>query len=629
MPGSAPGEPDLPHDNGDATRGRALGYTFEDCNASEASVPAKEGLQSLNKDATSSRSTSSRCSRNGEQDPEKRVSEEHSGQVSPISVANGSDLNRQATRSGGSATGMEDVNREPSGPPFSVFTGNQRRIIVFLASFGGFFSPLSSNIYFPALNSLAQDLNVSNGLINLTLTSYMIFQGLAPAFIGDLADTAGRRPAYLACFCIYLGANIGLALQNSYAALFVLRCVQSSGSSGTIALASGVVSDIAVASERGKYMGFITAGSLLGPSVGPVLGGILSEFLGWRAIFWFLVILGATFTILFFIFFPETSRIIVGNGSIAPKGYSMSLLNYLQVRRQRKEANHTLTPAASHSSLTPRRKRHFPNPLASIHILNDKETFILLLNNAFMFAGFYDIAATIPSLFAEIYDFNDLQIGLCYLPFGAGATLAALVNGQLLDRNFKRIAKKLDFPIDNKRQSDLRNFPIERARLQIALPMLYLACACILAHGWILDRNGPLAAVLVILFICGCSLTCAFNVTSTLIVDFYPQTSATATAANNLLRCLLGAGATAVITPMINGMGRGWAFTFISLMMVVLSPMLWAVYFKGMAWREQRRLRTEKAEEEREKRRATTIEEGTTRGGSRQEKDLRRTEEKR
>lgn len=57
---------------------------------------------------------------------------------------------------------------------YSVFTISQRRYIVFMASWAGFFSPVSSQIYFPALNTLAQDLHVSNSLINLTLTSYMV-----------------------------------------------------------------------------------------------------------------------------------------------------------------------------------------------------------------------------------------------------------------------------------------------------------------------------------------------------------------------------------------------------------------------------------------------------------------------
>lgn len=81
---------------------------------------------------------------------------------------------------------------ESNGPPFSVFSRQQKRFIVVMASWAGFFSPVSGNIYFPALNSLSRDLNVSISLINLTLTSYMIFQGLAPAFIGDLADKAGN-----------------------------------------------------------------------------------------------------------------------------------------------------------------------------------------------------------------------------------------------------------------------------------------------------------------------------------------------------------------------------------------------------------------------------------------------------
>lgn len=113
---------------------------------------------------------------------------------------------------------IEPIATTASGamPIYSVFSRNQKRFIVFMAAWAGFFSPVSGNIYFPALNPLAQDLNVSNTLINLTLTSYMvchrqntkimppiltmilvqIFQGLAPSFFGDFADIAGRRPAY-------------------------------------------------------------------------------------------------------------------------------------------------------------------------------------------------------------------------------------------------------------------------------------------------------------------------------------------------------------------------------------------------------------------------------------------------
>lgn len=61
-----------------------------------------------------------------------------------------------------------------AGPLYSAFSKNQKRLIVFIASWAGFFSPISGTIYYPALNPLAADLQVSNTLINLTLTSYMV-----------------------------------------------------------------------------------------------------------------------------------------------------------------------------------------------------------------------------------------------------------------------------------------------------------------------------------------------------------------------------------------------------------------------------------------------------------------------
>lgn len=118
-------------------------------------------------------------------------------------------------------------------PPFSTFSKTEKRWITFAASFAAMFSGLSSFIYYPAVVPLARDLGVSLQLINLTITSYLIVAGIAPAFMGDMADQTGRRPIYILTFSLYFGANIGLAVQKSYAALLVLRMVQSAGSSGS------------------------------------------------------------------------------------------------------------------------------------------------------------------------------------------------------------------------------------------------------------------------------------------------------------------------------------------------------------------------------------------------------------
>ncbi|KUJ16497.1 MFS general substrate transporter [Mollisia scopiformis] len=507
------------------------------------------------------------------------------------------------------AQDLEALAAVTTGPVYSAFSNFKKKYIVVMVTWAAFISPTSANIYFPALNPLRKDLNVSTTLINLTLTSYMIFQGLAPTVFGDLADMAGRRPAYIIAFIIYMGANIGLALQNSYAALFILRCLQSTGSSGAIALGYGVVADVSTSSERGTYMGIVGAGTMMGPALGPVIGGILAQFLGWRSIFWFLVIFTGCFLVPYILTVPESGRNVVGNGSIPPQGWNMTVLEWWQHRKEEKSGELSRTEIAegrrlAQAELAKGRKLRWPNPLKTVYIIMEKDVAMVLFYNSLIYTAFYDIMASIPSLFQEIYHFNDLQIGLCYIPFGCGCAVASFVNGRLLDRNYKKVARQIGFTIDRKRGDDLRHFPIERARLEIIWPLLYTGLACILCYGWALEKNANLAAPLILQFFIGLCVNGSFNILSTLVVDLYPQSPSTATAANNLVRCFVGAGGTGIINIMIDRMGRGWCFTFISLVCALASPMLLAELKCGMKWREERRVRMDKKKEEKKEREA-------------------------
>ena len=406
---------------------------------------------------------------------------------------------------------LEELAAVSTGPVYSEFSPWKKRYVVIMVTWAAFISPTSANIYFPALNPLKEDLGVSTTLINLTLTSYMIFQGLAPTVFGDLADMAGRRPAYILAFTVYLGANIGLALQNSYAALFILRCMQSTGSSGAIALGYGVVADISTSSERGKYMGIVGAGTMMGPALGPVIGGILAQFLGWRSIFWFLVIVAGAFLIPFTLTVPETGRNVVGNGSVPPQGWNLTVLEWLRLRKEAKRENELSRTSTSEgrrlaqAELARGRKLRWPNPLKTIHIIMEKDMAVVLFYNSLIYTAFYNLMASLPQLFQQIYHFNDLQIGLCYIPFGCGCALASFINGRMLDRNYKRVARQIGFTIDQKRGDDLRHFPIERARLEIIWPLLGVGLTCLLCYGWVLEKNANLAAPLILQFFIGTS----------------------------------------------------------------------------------------------------------------------------
>jgi len=64
----------------------------------------------------------------------------------------------------------------------------------------------------------------------------MIFQGLTPGIFAAISDSIGRRPTYMICFIVYIAANIGLAVTDTYWLLMLLRAIQATGNSATVAL---------------------------------------------------------------------------------------------------------------------------------------------------------------------------------------------------------------------------------------------------------------------------------------------------------------------------------------------------------------------------------------------------------
>ncbi|OJD35229.1 major facilitator superfamily transporter [Diplodia corticola] len=516
-------------------------------------------------------------------------------------------------------TDVEAAAAEPAPPPIhSVFSKKTKLLIITMTTMASFFSPVSGQIYLPALNTLAKEFHVSLADINFTVTSYMIFQGIAPMFFGDLADQLGRRPTYICCFVIFFFANLGLALQRNYAALLVLRAMQSSGSSGVIALGNGVISDVTTSAERGSYVAWVQMGTQLGPALGPILGGVLAQFLGWPSIFWFLAISGGVYLILYIILIPETGRNVVGDGSLPPQGWNKSLLNIIAERRRKKNGlERTVSRQAKHEEskrLAAGRHLRFPNPFQALRIVVEKDVSLILLALSILMTGFFCMIVPMPGIFASTYGFNDLQIGLCYIPFSAGAMLGSLACGRFLDHNFRRVAAKHGITVDRKRASSMRNFPIERARLEIIWAPLVIGSLSTLVWGWVLRAQTSLAAPLVILFIGGAMLSGTMSMLMTLLVDLYPQRASTAMAGLNLCRCSMSATGTASVEYIIRAWGLGWTYTFLGLLMLVgsIAPLA-VVVWKGPRWREDRFLRMER-KEKKDKEERKTLDGGVRRG---------------
>ncbi|KAE8362424.1 putative MFS transporter [Aspergillus caelatus] len=477
----------------------------------------------------------------------------------------------------------EDIQPPAEVPdvPYTILSEREKICTILIASFSGFLAPISASIYFPALNTLADNLHVSSSEINLSITVYMICQALAPSLVGNFSDQKGRRPGLLICFAVYIAANIGLALQNSYPALMVLRCLQSSGSSGAAVIGAATATDIVVRAERGKYLAYSTMGVTAGQALGPVIGGLLAQFANVHSIFWFLTALAGFMSVVVIVFFPETSRTVVGNGSISPQKWNRRVLDL--ARRKQPEWTETYSDVTTR----PQSKRR-PSPLETFKICREKESTMILAFIAFLFCGYATVLSTLPAQLERKYGFNALQIGLCCLPYAFGSLTSRWTVGYLTDWNFRRHARRLDLKLVKNRQTDLTDFPAEIARLQLTVPLVYLASGFIITYSWVMAHQTNLAGPLIMLCLAGHTMSGTINTLMTLLVDCHVKKPATAIAASNLFRCLLGAGAVAVATPLINAIGIGWAGTLLAFIWIIFSPLLWVLMKWGHDWRREK-----------------------------------------
>ncbi|KAI8091104.1 major facilitator superfamily domain-containing protein [Gilbertella persicaria] len=436
-------------------------------------------------------------------------------------------------------------------------------------------SPLTASIYLPSLIQIQEDLKTTTENVNLTVTAYMVFQAISPTFWGTIADSYGRRVVLISTVFIYCCASIGLALTPNYAALLVFRMLQAFGSSSVIAIGAGVLGDIADSERRGSYFGVYQIGQMSGPLLGPLLGGIISEGLGWRWIFWITLIIGALSIVLVSLFVPETLRALVGNGS----GYANPTPFQFIARRQGKLDKEKIQ--AEKQARGPRPRMNFFSPF--LYLL-EPDVFLSLIFSGFIYMSMYCFMTSTTKQFSMRYGLSELEIGFCYLCMGAGTIIGGFIKGKLLDRDFRKTAKETE------------HMSHYKARLRSCWISLFFSDALPIVYGWCLQVNAPLAVPLVLQFLVGLSNSSLTICVQSLLIDLFPGKGASITASNNLVRCILGAIASSVIDPGIEGVGVGWMFTIIGLLVTLFNICVPVLLRLGPRWREQRIERLKKTD---------------------------------
>lgn len=155
-------------------------------------------------------------------------------------------------------------------------------LIAVLASFLTPFMVSSINIAIPAIG---REFRMSAVAMSWVATAYLLSTALFLLPFGRLADIHGRKKMFTLGIGIYTLAALLLAFSPSATALIMLRAVQGFGSAMIFGTGMAIVISVYPASERGRVLGINVAAVYAGLSLGPFLGGFLTQQFGWRSIF--------------------------------------------------------------------------------------------------------------------------------------------------------------------------------------------------------------------------------------------------------------------------------------------------------------------------------------------------------
>ncbi|WP_291984786.1 multidrug effflux MFS transporter [Candidatus Accumulibacter sp. ACC007] len=153
--------------------------------------------------------------------------------------------------------------------------------------------PLSTDLYLPALPTLARVFGSDAAGVQLTLSVFLAGFAVGQLFYGPLSDRFGRRPLMLGGLAIYGLATVACILAQSIEMLIAARFVQAIGACAGPVLGRAVVRDVWGAAESARIIAYMGGAMAIAPLLGPTLGGFLTVLFGWQSNFVILLLVCA------------------------------------------------------------------------------------------------------------------------------------------------------------------------------------------------------------------------------------------------------------------------------------------------------------------------------------------------
>jgi MFS family permease len=195
-------------------------------------------------------------------------------------TSNGYDSARPASR----GTNVNPPELSPGPAPANLLGASLFRRVVPPIILPVFLSSADATVVATALPAIAATFGEVENLSWIVVANLIASTVSAPAY-GRLGDTFGRRRMMLIALCIFMAASGLCAVAPTFGLLLCARVLQGFGGGGLMTLAQALVGENVPARQLGSYQGYLAANIVAGSTIGPVMGGFLTQAWGWQSVF--------------------------------------------------------------------------------------------------------------------------------------------------------------------------------------------------------------------------------------------------------------------------------------------------------------------------------------------------------
>jgi DHA1 family bicyclomycin/chloramphenicol resistance-like MFS transporter len=197
------------------------------------------------------------------------------------------------------ATSSTGTRSDPGQRPVAL------RLLLLLA-FIGAASPLAIDLYLASFPAIRRDLDTTPGMVQLTLTSYLIGISIGQPIWGPLSDRFGRRSTLVVSNAITVASSLLVVLAPTIEVLIVARFVQALSAASGMVIARAMVADLAQGYAGVRALALMMTIHGLTPVIAPAIGGVLATFVSWRGVLAVLTTVVALQLLATILLVPET-----------------------------------------------------------------------------------------------------------------------------------------------------------------------------------------------------------------------------------------------------------------------------------------------------------------------------------